>query len=347
MKVLFILKRREDYNYKQHSTSLGLSTGLFNSANFIVNYLNSVNIPTDIEVVIDNNDIDRLVTKHKPTHVIIESLWVVPTKFAQLIPLHPNVKWIIRLHSDIPFIANESVAMDWIIDYLTYNNVYIACNSLRMQRDLDQYILSATGNKKRTIHLPNIYPLDFKFPPRVKDKEFIDVGCFGAIRPLKNHLAQALAAIQYADARKKKLRFHVNSGRIEMKGESVMNNIISVFAHVHKKGHELHNHKWLDHREFLILCGTMDVGMQVSLSETFNIVAADLISQRTPIVTSKEVPWASSWFTADPTDVNDIYKTLYRTMIFKNLNIKSNQSNLREYSENSMDEWDYYFRGQL
>ena len=76
-KVLFILKRREDYNAVEHSPQ-GLSTGLYNSASFMKNMLVNAGIDAELEVAIDNNDIDRLVTLHKPTHVIIEALWVVP-----------------------------------------------------------------------------------------------------------------------------------------------------------------------------------------------------------------------------------------------------------------------------
>ena len=89
-KVLFILKRREDYNSIIHS-HLGLSTGLFNSANFMNEMLRDAGIESNLEVAIDNNCIDRLVTKHRPTHAIIEALWVVPTKFAVLQRLHPGV----------------------------------------------------------------------------------------------------------------------------------------------------------------------------------------------------------------------------------------------------------------
>ena len=110
-KVLFILKRREDYNSEIHS-NIGLSTGLYNSANFMNEMLQSCNIESNLEVAIDNNCIDRLVNKHKPTHVIIEALWVVPQKFAILCKLHPKVKWIIRLHSEMPFMAGEGMAMD-------------------------------------------------------------------------------------------------------------------------------------------------------------------------------------------------------------------------------------------
>ena len=95
-RVLFILKRREDFDAVTHS-HIGLSTGLYNSAKFMDDMLTSNSITSNLEVAIDNNCIDRLVTKHKPTHVIIEALWVVPTKFSVLCKLHPDVTWIIRI----------------------------------------------------------------------------------------------------------------------------------------------------------------------------------------------------------------------------------------------------------
>jgi len=343
-KLLFILKRREDYSYTLHSSHIGLSTGLYNSASFVVDMLNKNGIPSKIEVVIDNNDIDRVVNAYKPTHVIIESLWVTPAKFAVLTKLHPKVQWIIRLHSEIPFLAGESVAMDWIADYNTFKNVTVACNSPRISEELDYYLDSIYGsNKRNTLFLPNVYPTKYVKKIPNKNDDYIDIGCFGAVRPLKNHLNQALAAIKYGDTIKKKVRFHINSGRIEMRGEPVMKNIMSLFAHVNKNGHELHNHKWTHRSEFLKLCGKMDIGMQVSFSETFNIVAADFVSQGVPIVVSDEIPWANGMFTANPTDTISIYRALYRAGILKPLNVFLHQHNLTNYTYDSTHDWLVYF----
>ena len=112
-KILFLLKRREDYSAKIHGSNVGLSTGLYNSASFMNDMLNELGIESKLSVVIDNNCIDREVTQYQPTHVVIEALWVVPTKFAVLQALHPNVKWIVRLHSELPFLANEGMALHW------------------------------------------------------------------------------------------------------------------------------------------------------------------------------------------------------------------------------------------
>ena len=79
-RVLFILKRRQDYDGYKHS-QIGLSTGLYNSALYMSDMLNNNRIESKVVVVVDNNSIDKEVHLFKPTHVIIETLWVVPEKF--------------------------------------------------------------------------------------------------------------------------------------------------------------------------------------------------------------------------------------------------------------------------
>src|SRR6516165_3286534 len=98
-RILFILKHRGfgAYGCWNYSDNGGhLSSGLYNSVRFVVDMLNDNDIEAKMVDVIDNNCIDREVTKFKPTHVIIEAFWVVPEKFDILRPLHPKVKWIVR-----------------------------------------------------------------------------------------------------------------------------------------------------------------------------------------------------------------------------------------------------------
>jgi len=337
-KLLFILKRREDYNAVIHN-NIGLSTGLYNSAKFMNDMMVKSGFESNLEVAIDNNCIDRLINKHKPTHVIIEALWVVPSKFSVLQKLHPNVKWIIRLHSEMPFMAGEGMAMDWLVEYSKFKNIVIACNAPRMLRE----IKLICGDKK-VIYLPNYYPQKMVHKSFNRNKDTIDVACFGAIRPLKNHLVQAFAAIEFAEKINKKLRFHINAGRIEMKGDAVKNNIRGLFEQISEKtGHQLINHTWTPREEFLKTCSQMDIGLQCSFSETFNIVGADLISQGVPLVGSKEIPWSSSFFNADPTNSKEICNKLLRTYKYPQINVKLNQYQLNYYTNNTKKIWNKYF----
>ncbi len=347
-KVLFVLKRRQDYNSHKHSTHIGMSTGLYNSANFMNEMLLRAGIDSNIAVVVDNNEIDRVVTKHRPSHVIIEALWVTPSKFSVLSKLHPKVKWIIRLHSELPFLANEGIAMDWIGDYLDFKNVIIAVNA---PRTLDEIKFYAKNKEipdkeidKKVIYLPNYYPQKYKDKELRKDKEHIDICCFGAIRPLKNHLVQAIAAVKFADKKGKKLRFHINLGRVEGRGEPILKNLQCLFAQLEDTGHQLIEHEWTPREEFLEICSKMDIGMQCSISETFNIVAADLISQGVPVVGSKEIPWINPMFCADPVDSKKIEKAIERTYCLPKLNLYTNQILLKWYTNKSRRIWVNYFK---
>lgn len=346
-KVLFILKRRDDYNPIKHSPQ-GLSTGLYNSANFMKEMLNDAGVESVMEVAIDNNDIDRLVTQHKPTHVIIEAIWVVPSKFSVLTRLHPTVKWIIRIHSEMPFMASEGMAMDWIAEYFNFDNIVLGINAPRMLSELQSYLQAKHPGRimdDKIIYLPNFYPQEYQQKEYNNDKYWVDVACFGAVRPLKNHMLQAVAALKFARRMKKQLRFHINVGRIEMKGDPVLNNLRGFFQHLADQGHQLIGHEWTPREQFLELCSTMDIGLQCNFSETFNIVSADLVSQGVPVVGSYEIPWATRFFNARPAESDEIANAMLRTHLFPATNVWLNQRNLTKYTNNTQKIWIDYFKG--
>jgi hypothetical protein len=342
-KTLFILKRKQNYNLSS-DYNISLSTGLYNSAQFMNQMLLDGGLNSQLVVVNDNNDIDREVTLHKPTHVIIEALWVVPSKFEVLCKLHPNVKWIIRLHSEIPFLANEGMAMNWIGEYSKFNNIIISCNSPQTTKDIEFYLTHKLGVTKKVQFLPNFYPQEYKTKSFNKNSDVINVGCFGAVRPLKNHLIQAIAAIKFADKIGKKLHFHINSDRVEQKGEPILNNLIATFEQLNHKGHKLVHHEWSVREQFIELCSTMDIGIQISFNETFNIVGADIVSQGVPLVASPEIPWASRLFTSRQTNTDDIVDSLYCAYRFPNINLMLNQTYLRWYTNNTRNIWFKFFK---
>ena len=347
-KILFILKKREFFNEEENSY-IEMQSGLYNSASFVNDMLNESGLESKISVVSDNNCIDKEVSDFKPTHVIVEALWVVPAKFSVLCKLHPNVNWIIRLHSEIPFLANEGMAFDWLGDYASYKNITIAANAPRAYKEISYFIqkklnINKEQIEKKVIYFPNYYPKVKLFKnEKIKTNE-INIGCFGAIRPLKNHLNQAIAAIMFADKIGKKLIFHINSGRVEMKGEPILRNLQSLFLHLESTGHEMKIHDWLPRQSFLSICGSMDIGMQCSISETFNIVAADLIKENVPIVGSKEIPWLNRFFGANPTKVKTIYCKLLLAYYLSKVNIVTNQIFLNIYTNKTKKILTNYFK---
>jgi hypothetical protein len=89
----------------------------------------------------------------------------------------------------------------------------------------------------------------------------------------------------------------------------------------------------------------MDIGMQCNFSETFNIVGADLISQGVPLIgTAEEIPWAVHSFCGDPNNGQDIIKKLTLTYNWPQVNVKSNQWSLTNYTNKTEKIWVKYFR---
>jgi hypothetical protein len=290
-----------------------------------------------------------MVNENKPTHVILEALWVTPIKLAELIRLHPAVQWIIRLHSELPFMAGEGMAMDWIAEYMKLDQVKIGINAPRMLREIEVYAKSL-GLKDKVMYLPNHYteklmPISGRKIELLKVKKQLDIACFGAVRPLKNHLVQAIAAIEFAESIGKTVNFHINAGRVEMNGSPVLNNLKGLFQQVYDRGHRMTMHQWTPQEDFLKLCHTMDLGMQVSFSETFNIVSADLLSQGVPVVGSEEIPWLSPHL-AHPhaTDSDAIAKALKDAYNYPWLNVWLNQRSLNKYTNKTKKIWYKTFR---
>lgn len=334
-KVLFILKER----HTSHSNFMTISSGLFNSASFVVDMLNKNGIESHLVEVKDNNAIDREVTKYKPTHVVIEALWVIPSKFEVLTKLHPNVEWIIRIHSDIPFIANEGISVEWIYEYMKFDKVKVSTNLAKTNYELSELV------GKDLVLLPNYYPVGFfnVTQPRPNEKKVLNVGCFGAVRPLKNQLIQAIAAIKYANLYGKKLKFHINVARVEGRGEPVLKNIRGLFEN--NPQHTLVEHQWLTHDEFIDLVQRMDLGMQVSFSETFNIVTADFVNNNIPVVVSDEVYWVSGLFKSKTTEVDSIVNKMRLALLTKTFKGQYlNKVNLFLDSVKSQKTWVNYFK---
>ena len=342
-KALFILKRREDYSQDpSYSGSPQIATGMWNSAKFVVDALNEKNIPADIELVIDANSIDAVCMAHNPDVVFIEGLWVTPAKMTELRGLarHAHRTFVVRVHSEIPFLATEGIAMDWIGQYLK-TGVTVAPNAPRSHDHLKAFAEVIGADTSLLPYLPNCFPTDFRaFHPSeldTEEKQTLDVGCFGAYRPLKNHLQQALIAMRFANSLGKKLRFHVND-RKDQGGQPVFKNVQGMFDHLPPDQFELVVHGWEDRDSFLMSLQNIDLLMQDSLSETFNIVAADATWVGRPILGNKEIPWLFTLW-SDPTDQAKAQKVLSTIWANKTFQVNQNRSRLRTYTNQSQRIW--------
>ena len=301
-KILFVLKAR--------NIAYGKSFGLVNSCNFVANALNNNGVEAKIVEVIDGNGIDKEVYNFRPDIVIIEAYFATPEKIEELIslPRYKDIFWTIRSHSEIPFFANESICIEWTKKYweLTkeHDNLSISSNTM----DFVEQIKDSLNIK--IDYLPNIYcpNKNIKYDLSFKDDNTLHVGLFGALRPLKNHLIQALAAISFANLNNKTLHLHINATRLEQRAEPVLKNLEALFQGTK---HKLIKHDWLSYEETIKLVRKMDFTMQVSLSESFNLVAADSVWNNVPVVGSYEIEWLNFLYKAKPTKLNSILLKMF------------------------------------
>ena len=328
--VLFVIKRQLAYN-----GSPVPSKGLFNSAQFMVNALRRVDIQARLVEVVDGNDIDREVTKHGPTHCVLEALWVTPEKLAELQRLHPSVEFVVRLHSKMPFLATEGIALQWLREY----DAVIATNAESMMSDLHGVL------KRLPVFLPNIYqpasePLQKKLD---RTGHNVWIGSLGAIRPLKNQLLQAVAAIQYAEFTGRNCHFHIND-RVEQGGEPVLKNIRALFAN--NGEHRLIEHAWRqNHEDVLHIVKSLDLSMQVSFSETFNIASADAVWQGVPIVVSDKVYWAPTQTRADPNSLQTMLRGMALAEKEGKRGTARNLQHLKRANAQGFLAWQFFLKG--
>lgn len=329
-KVLFLVKKKND--------SAGYSTfesGLHNSCRFLLEALLNHSLISDGKVVvcIDANQIDREVFSFRPDICFIDAIWVTPTKLQEIQRLHRRVKFVVRVHSNIPFLATEGNAIEWIKAYEGIPNVTVAFNNAHTTEYLTDILV-------RPIYLPNIYEREFGESDAIDGE--LHLACFGAIRPLKNQLLQAVAAMQFANTARVKLNFHINSQRIEQHGEGVVKNMRALFAGTK---HKLIEHKWLNHEDFLKLVRTMDCGLQTSFTESFNIIAADFVYSGVPIVVSTDISWMSPKLQVDPNNVFEISNKLGDVIAAKKVYLRRAKRSLIEYTSNALEVWREFLVG--
>ncbi len=354
-RILFVLKQRLVSSDAEPAAcpstySSTFSSGIYNSVRFVSDMLTDAGVENRVIEAVDNNYIDCEVAEYRPTHVVIEALWVVPEKIDILAQLYPEVKWIIRLHSDLPFLSNEGIAIDWIVRCAAIENVTVAANSLLAQHDLRKVIYSAypylseDALEAKIAYLPNFYPIhNMKMRDPLFHSDELNIGCFGAIRPLKNNLIQAVAAIEYADRHGLRLRFHINGSRNEQGGDNNLKNLTALF---HTSRHELVSHPWMPHEEFLRVLARMSLSMCVSFTETFCIVAADSVALGVPTLVSKAINWASPLCTAATTDTESITRGIDRVLhpILGRLGAYHNRCRLRNQCDTAREVWLRYFK---
>ncbi len=329
-RVLFLLK--------EHTSSGNgpiAKSGLLNSVTLLIAALKHFNVVKDAEsrICIDANEIDKYVTEFKPDVCCIEAIWVTGKKLAEIQRLHKKVIFVIRVHSNIPFLAMEGSAIERLFEYFHIPNVIISFNNEHTDRHFKTLMNSH--------YLPNVYWAPDRNSCDIVERTWVNIGCFGSIRPLKNQLLQAVAAINWAYDTNHTIHFHINSSRVEQAGENCLKNIRALFEN---SIHKLIEHPWMSHYDFLKIVSMMDLGLQVSLTESFNIVTADFVSSEVPIIVSPDISWMPSILQVEPTDAVALEQKIERVLQHPRRFVRNATTALESHNEEGIKEWGKFLK---
>lgn len=245
--------------------------------------LRRLGVPTYPYGVWTSDDIRARLRQHpEATHAVLEAPWVPLDETEALLAAYPHVHFVVRCHSQIGFLQVEAGAITLLRELLLLQesvlNLAVAGNSTRFTR----FVERAYGG--RCAYLPNLYdterPKSAGRPPVRGEGRPLRVGSFGAMRLLKNHTTAAAAALLAARALGRELAFWVSVDGNDYGGMSVVYALRAMFAGL--PWAKLVEQPWQDWPAFRRTVAHMDLCLQLSHTETFNITTADAVAEGVP-----------------------------------------------------------------
>jgi len=324
----------KDFAAWTQASCVGLNVAGFTTARFLQMH----GIDTHVFPVRHNVDIVNAIDKynetheHRLTHVVISAPWLTLFEVKALIKHFHDIQFVILSHSNVGFLQADPCGVELLRKYSelseTHSNIHVGGNCTKFV----EWFRAAYN--ENCIFLPNIYPA-----PEVKSKVWdgestIKIGAFGAIRPEKNFMTAAAGALAIHSKLKFPVEVHMSTG-----GDGCKSSTLPAIEQMLKgvKGVKLHRHHWQTWNHFIKLIESMDLLIQVSYTESFNMVTADGISVGVPSVVSPVIYWAPDSWKADPDDALDVAKVGIKLLTHNQKYVGSNA--LKQHNEKSIKHW--------
>lgn len=336
--------------YKNFAAYKGIShiglgvTGMTNAK-----VLNEAGYKTQVWAVTSNVDIvNRLKAADAAgapiTHLVISAPWVSTYDLTTMAHAFPHVKFAVISHSNFGFLQADPSGVRLLREAADLSvglpNFAVGGNSKKFVDGFTKVF------SRPAVYLPNMYYLnDDVIPkPKVFNGGTLRIGCFGAVRPLKNTISSAAAALIIARRYHADLEFWVSGGRFEGGGDVVFNAMSQMYANLpHAKIVQAPWRPWSSFREVI---RHMHLLMQVSYTESFNMVTADGIAEGITTVTSHAIDWVPQSWQAYSDNVSDIAETGVNLLDHSRYEARCGLRALREHNEIGLRAWAKYFHGR-
>jgi hypothetical protein len=265
--------------------------------------------------------------------------WIPTIFLAKLCRKFPHVKFTLNCHSNVGFLQAEPRAIDLLreaIDLETgTTNFFASANNQRLASILG----SIYGRPVQ--YLPNLYYLHGHEPIHrpLYNGGPLRIGAFGSARVYKNFSTAVTAAMEIGFMLKVPVEIWMNAGRSDGAG-NIVYKTAKAWTHdvpgVTLK--ELHWCSWPDFKRF---CGTMNLMLQPSYTETFNNVTADGIAEGVPSVVSDTIEWVPESWKASSDDSKDV-AAVGRRLLYDHHAPREGYEHLRKYVQNGLEYWKTY-----
>jgi glycosyltransferase involved in cell wall biosynthesis len=291
----------------------------------------------DVEVwpVTNNVDIVNALQAKHPTHLVIQAPWLSTYDLTTMVHAFPKIVFAVVSHSNVGFLQADPCG------------VRLLREASELSTGVHNFSLAANSEKfvgwwrrayrAPAIHLPNLYYADeVSRPARRWNGGTLRIGAFGAIRPLKNLMTAAAAALEIAARKQADLEFWLSGGRLEGGGDVVLRAIQEMFSGLHHA--RLVLAPWRPWPRFRDVVRHMHLLLQPSYTESFNMVTADGIAMGVPSVVSEAIDWVPKSWKAHHDDASHIARKGAR-LLSNPLAVWCGRRALAQHTRRGIEHW--------
>jgi hypothetical protein len=332
--------------------AMGFShTGLGNSARMTANTLSRAGVWTDVWAITTVDDLCKRLSnvqyeaksyhEHRVSHVVLHAPWLTVQAVGSLISRFPDVRFLQICHSKVSFLYVDTGAVSRLHDLVELSQTvpnYCFCGNSRKFSD---WVTRTLG---KSLYLPNLYDVStFRSLSgrRTPSNTLLKVGCFGATRPFKNLITAAAATMELAEMLGVGAEFHISSGRDTSK--QVLLTVAELLSPSRRV--KLVDAGWQSWGKFRRLIGTMNVLMQPSFTESFNMVTADGIAEGVCSAVSEAIDWVPKRWRADSDNANDVAKVA-ANLLYDGYAVEEGREALLDYVKLGTRIWLDYLLGR-
>jgi len=326
----------KNFAANRNISHIGLGVAAINTAKVLIEN----GIPTAVWPITNAEDLRRRLQAHPAEQVIISAPWIPSPELQGLSNDFPGTQFSVACHSNVGFLQADRNGVKLVREVMELEagsaNIHLAGNSRRFC----EWIRFAFGAP--CAYLPNLYYLnDEPVPhPRPYCGGTLKIGVFGATRPLKNMMSAAGAALEIARSLRAPLELWVSGGRTEGGGEVVLGAVKEMLNGL--PGVSLILNGWQTWPQFRKTVASMNLLLQPSYTESFNMVTADGVAEGVASVVSSAIDWAPHDWKADVDDALEIAR-VGRRLLHDPMAAAEGRRALVRYVENGVHAYRKFF----